>query len=181
MGTETRWATISGPTLEEAFADLQEEDGEERGKDIYSGSWCNCQGVREVSAEEFDAIDENSGASKHEPAMAKCIRKPIANSNKIKTDVVRFPNHGTRKWETIYNVVRIGWPDEVLAGYKLQADAIIAARTRCEKTPVGSVYEVRIAKRLVGKAGDTVCAKITYKKSSTERDGTWEIVGGMSC
>jgi len=179
MGTETRWATISGPTLEEAFEDLQEEDGEERGKDIYSGSWYNSQGIREVSQEVFDKQDKEGTASKHESAIAKCIKKPIVNTNKIKTDVVRYPNHGTRKWETVYEVVEIGWPDAVKAKYKLQADAIADARNRCGKNKRN--FRIDISKRLIGKAGATLCAKISYKKSSTERNGIWEIMGGMSC
>jgi hypothetical protein len=176
MGTETRWDTISGPTLEKAFEDLQEEDGEDRGKDVDSGSWYNSEGVHEVSAEKFDAMDSGN---KYEPAYAKCIKKPIGNTNKIKTDVVRYPNHGTRKWETVYEVVEIGWPDAVRAKYKLQADAITDARNRCSKNKRN--FRIDIAKHLVGKAGDTLCAKISYKKSSTERDGIWEIMGGMSC
>jgi hypothetical protein len=180
MGTTTRHETITGLSLQEAFRRLQKEDEREFGIDCYNGRWNNCQGVREVSAEEFDRRVKNYDITKHEPAIAKCVRKPITNTNKIKTDVVKYPNHGTRKWRTVY--VAVPYYDlDVYVNIKeeKQADAIAKARAFTEKT--GTTLRIIIQKELVSeKRNPELVAEIKYKKSSKERAGEWEIFGGMS-
>lgn len=185
MGTIVKQDRISGPTLEEAFRKLQEEDNYESGHDIYSGSWGNCvNGIKEVSAEEFDRKAQSGDISKHEPAIAKCVQKPIKNPNKIKTEVLRHPNSGTRKWKTVYVAV----PDDHYSASRYpiinimedkQADAITKAREYVEKHPKVSL-RIQIGKKLIGEGGEELVAEVRYKSSSKERDGIWEIMGGMS-
>jgi hypothetical protein len=180
MGSIRKYETISGRTLQEAFKKLQEEDGYETGHEIYSGSWVNCQGIREVSAEIYDRMVENDEVTKFETGIAKCITKPIGNTNTIKTEVKRIPNKGTRQWKTVYVAVPMyGYGDIVpvqIKEEKLQ-DAIDKARKYIEKHP-DTPLQIKIAKEL--QQVDPLCAEIRYKKSSKERDGVWEICGAMS-
>jgi len=176
MGTIIKTATITGKTLQSAFKRLQDECREEYGGDIYNGEWNNCQGVREVSAAEFDKCDD---MSKYQPAIAKCIRKPIVNTNKIKTVVTNYPVTGTRKWVTKYQATtyRNNYA-EMVVDELTQGAAIKKARAWVEKYPEDNLT-VHIAKVLEGQK--TMVAKIDYKSASNEKNGTWEIYGAMSC
>jgi hypothetical protein len=175
MGTITKRATITGRTLQEAFKKLQDECREEYGEDIYNGQWNNCSEVREVSAKEFDRCDD---MNKHEPAIAKCIRKPTTNTNKIKTVVTNYPATGTRKWVTRYRATsyRNNYA-EMVVDEPTQGAAIKKARAWVEKFP-DDYLTVHIAKVLEGQK--TMVAKIDYKKANNERNGAWEIFGAMS-
>lgn len=173
MGTITKTARISGRTLQEAFSNLQDSCREEYGDDIYNGQWNNCQGIVEVSTKEYDNTED---ITKHQPAIAKCIRKPKPNNNTIKTQVENFPNKGARKWVTMY--VAKGEYGEYIVKEEKQAIAIKKARAYVEKHPDKTI-NLHIVKMLVG--GETRVAKITYKPSKTEAKGEWEIYGAMSC
>ncbi len=175
MGTIQRRATISGKTLQEAFQKLQAGDKAEKGDDIYSGGWNNCCGIREVSPEKFDRRDD---INKHEGAIAKCIKKPIGNKNKIKTVVTNFPVKGARKWETKYEATSDtkGW-DTIIVSETKQAEAIKKVRDYVGKHPDETI-DLHIVKVL--KDVDSKVATINYKKSSAERYGVWEIFGAMS-
>ena len=177
MGAIHKEDTITGRTLGEAFNALQELDREELGNDYYNGSWHNAQGIVEVSRHKF----ENEEPSKHEAAWALCIRKPVGNNMKTKTTVTNFPAKGTRKWVTRYEVKHPEWGNVIVCEEK-QADAIKKARWLVEQSPDWNL-KVCITKRLVsGKTivRETKVAEINYKKSSTERDGTWDIQGCLS-
>ena len=174
MGAIERQATIEGRDLQSAFLLLQEEDREESGSDIYSGGWNNSTGVREVSKKEYHDYLIN-GVTKHEPAVAWCITKPIENNMKTKTTVTNFPAKGTRKWVTRYEVRHPEWGNVIICEEK-QADAIKKARSLVERNP-DLALEVLITKRLA--SGETKVAEINYKSSSKERDGVWEVNGTM--
>jgi hypothetical protein len=169
MGGITKEERIQGRTLSDAFKKLQDEDREELGDDYYCGGWHNSQGVKEVSERDFDF----DYITKHEPARALCVRKPVLNSNKVKTTVTNYPVKGARKWVTRY-VVRNGrGPLSDLYASDNQKDAIDKARKYSEKRPDNS-YEVHIVKELVGQP--TRVAEINYKKSSKECDGVWDVM-----
>jgi len=123
MGAIHKEDTITGRTLGEAFKALQDSDREELGNDYYNGSWHNAQGIVEVSRHKF----ENEEPSKHEPAWALCIKKPIGNNMKTKTTVTNYPAKGTRKWVTKYMVDDPRWAGTIIEELK-QADAIKKAR-----------------------------------------------------
>jgi hypothetical protein len=175
MGTMERFATIQGRTLQEAFKELQNEDESEYGQDIYSGRWNNCQGVREVSPSEFDKRYAESDISKHEVAIAKCVQKPIGNTNKVKTQVTNYPNKGARKWVTKY--VAETWDRGIIVEEESQTEAIKKARLYVDKHP-DVTLTVHITKKLV--SSPTKVAVIGYKPAKNERDGVWEIFGAMS-
>jgi len=179
MGTTTRHENMTGKDVQSAFRSLQESDREEYGDDVYNGRWNNCQGVREVSTSVFDKAVREGDNSKHQPAVAKCIRKPVKNNNAIKTQVENFPNKGTRKWVTKY-VAYQGYFGHDTSSVGIiessQAVAIKKARTYVSKHPNASLT-IRIEKVL--EKQDTKVAKITYKPAKNEADGEWEIYGGM--
>lgn len=177
MGAIQKTATISGRTLQEAFKKLQDSDEREEGNDIYSGGWNNSTGIREVSAKEWAKYEDEDSISKHEAAIAICVRKPVGNKNKIKTTVTNFPVKGTRKWVTKYEAKSDikGWESTVVSEFK-QADAIKKARAFVEKHPNESL-EINIVKVL---EGDSRVANIDYKPASNESEGTWDIFGCMS-
>ncbi len=176
MGAIQRYATIKGKTLDEAFKELQREDELERGRDCYSGGWNLASNVVEVSSKVFDRRHSDSDITKHEPAIAKCIRKPIRNTNAIKTRVTNYPNKGTRKWVTKY-VGYSGFPmPSPVVCEDSQAKAIQKAREYVEKNP-NSRVTIDIEKHLEGKQR---VAEIHYKPSSKEADGEWEVFGCMS-
>jgi hypothetical protein len=177
MGTIVKHARIKGRSLRDAFSQLQREDEEESGNNIYSGGWNNCQGLREVSKEEFDRRSKNEDVSKHESGIAYCVKKPISNTNKVKTEVQNFPVQGVRKWITKYVIYQVTWEPVEKGSYTTQTEAIKKARELCEKNP-DNRYDILIEKRL--EKGSQKCATITYKKSTKEADGVWEIMGAMS-
>tara|TARA_B100000767_G_scaffold88755_1_gene85254 strand:- start:74 stop:604 length:531 start_codon:yes stop_codon:yes gene_type:complete len=174
MGAIEKQATIKGKDLRTAFKNLQDCDREDYGCNVYSGGWNNAQGAVEVSRKEYQDYLVN-GVTKHEPAVAFCITKPIGNNMKTKTSVTNYPAKGTRKWVTKYQVNHPQWGN-VLVSENKQADAIKKARELVEKNP-DWILKVQITKVL--ESGETKVAIVNYKKSSTERDGVWEVNGTM--
>tara|TARA_R110001606_G_scaffold19453_6_gene71340 strand:- start:3383 stop:3913 length:531 start_codon:yes stop_codon:yes gene_type:complete len=175
MGAITKTEVITGSTLKQAFSELQDLDRDELGSDHYSGGWNNLYGVTEVSKSKFDECEKEGGPSRHENGLAWCTRKPILNTMKVKTSVTSYPNVGTRKWTTKYEV-ECPKHGNILISELKQADAIKKARQLVEKDNTLRLT-VHIVKTL---ESDSKVATIDYKKSSTERDGTWEIIGTMS-
>lgn len=175
MGAIRKQAKISGRTLGEAFKKLQDSDEREIGEDIYSGGWNNCAGIREISASEFDKRLKEENISKFEGAIAKCLKKPVSNDSKIKTSVENFPNKGARKWETRYIAEESKWGREVINEVS-QTLAIKKARKYVETHPEERL-NIIITKQLSTSAK---VATISYKKSSKEADGVWEVYGEMN-
>ena len=174
MGGIHKENTIYGRDLKTAFRNLQKEEEEEYGNDIYSGGWNNASGVREVSCDDYIKIVEEGGPDKHESAIACCIRKPKLNKMKVKTAVISFPNKGTRKWITKY-VADCNRGFEVVCELS-QADAIKKARAYVDKNP-DERLEVYITKKLETNAK---VAEIHYKKAKNEADGGWDIAATLS-
>ena len=172
MGAIGKEDSIRGRTLGEAFKELQDSDREELGNDYYNGGWNNATGIKEVSRDKF----ENGEPSKHEDAWALCTRKPVGNNMKTKTTVTNFPAKGTRKWVTKYVVDDPRWGGTIISELK-QTEAIKKARALVEKNPTWKL-KVYITKLLQNQ--EPTVAEINYKKSSTERDGTWDIQGCLS-
>ena len=174
MGAVRKTETIEGKTLQSAFANLQVEAMREYGDDFYSGGWNNATGVREVSSSYYN--DNKEDVSKHEDAIAVCIRKPKANTNAIKTTVDRVPNKGTRKWVTMYVGHCNSDSHYIDIREELQSEAIKKARTYVSKNP-GVKIAIHIEKELCDQS--SLVAHIKYKPSSSEADGMWEITGEL--
>jgi hypothetical protein len=77
---------------------------------------------------------------------------------------------GTKKWILKYSVKSY---DGVISSHLTKGDAVKAARIYTEKYL--SPTAVHMTKTL--EKGKTEVAKITYKKSTTERDGQWVFFG----
>ena len=169
MGAIHKEDRITGRTLTEAFKYLQDSDREELGNDYYNGGWNNAQGIIEVSKAKFDSGEP----SKHEAAWALCTRKPVENNMKTKTTVTNFPAKGARKWVTMYEATDRRYMN-VYASEEKQTLAIKKARVIVEKNP-DLVLDIHIVKKLINSS--TKVADIKYKKSSTEKDGSWDIKG----
>ena len=92
---------------------------------------------------------------------------------KTKTIVTNFPAKGTRKWVTKYVVDDPRWNGTIIEELK-QADAIKKARALVEKNPT---WKLKVYITKVLEQHQSLVAEINYKKSSTERDGIWEIKG----
>ena len=172
MGAIMKEDRINGRTLSSAFKSLQDYDREEMGNDYYSGGWNNAQGIVEVDADEFN----NNDPSKHEPAWALCVQKPIGNTNANKSTVIDYPVKGTRKWSTKYQVIHPLHRDVCISEDK-KGDAVKKAREMVSKNPDLSPLTINIVKVL---DGNSVVSKIEYKPSSKERDGIWEIKGCLA-
>ena len=101
---------------------------------------------------------------------AICVKEPIGNNNKIKTQVEHIVEAGTKKWVLRY-VVQNG--DHVIGAWPTKGEALIDARKYTEKNQVSTTI---IMKKFLEKGSDKV-AKITYKKATNERDGEWIFFG----
>jgi len=185
MGAIIKEETVTGATIGKAVQALMDSDRIEvgDGANTYdNGGWHNHSGgIKVVDRTEFDKIVREQDVDKHGYIYACECLKPIANEMKIKTEVTRFPNTGTRKWLTVYVAVpRYGASEypRINIMEEKQADAIIKARAYVEKNP-GCPLRVQIGKKLIGTKGGEVVAEISYKKSSKERDGRWDIIGCM--
>ena len=156
-----------GKSVQDAFSELQDDHRREKGDDYYSGGFHNCTLIAKPEADEgaLDAIDSDDMYKGD--AFWAVVREPKPNKNKIKSVVTRYPNKGTREWNTYYEI-----RDE-MGSYqqqrKSQTEAIAVARGLQERFPENN-YEVHIVKKL---NGETRVAKTRYKPSTTEKDGIW--------
>ena len=186
MGGTKEYNTRTGRTVGQAFDNLREELLEEHGHDYYAGHQGNNElDTRKIFKSEKELNkwmqkQENNGTYYKGTSFAYEIVTPKSNTNKTKTQVNRFPNKGTRKWETVYVGVADGYGgiQDVQIIETKQADAIAKARAYVEKNPDVSI-KIQIGKRLIGE--DVLCAEVTYKPSTTERKGKWGFIGWCSC
>lgn len=156
----------------------EEEYGHQQG---YSGE-INCSiGYKDVTKEwkaskktldQFIA-DKSDDLSKHQAAQAICIEEPIANKNVIKSQVEHIVTPGTKKWVLKYVVS--GYDGDI-SSHDTKGSAVTAARAYTEKYLSSTV--IKMEKRI--EKSNAVVAKITYKRSSTERDGRWVFFGVAS-
>jgi len=183
MGATLERNVATGRTVEAAFKGLQEALNIDYGTEYYQGhQGTNALNTDKIFKNESEVLrfmeDHNycKGTS-----FAYEIQKPIVNKNTIKTTVTRFPNKETRKWETVYVGVVSSYFDkyhhiEIIEAK--QVDAIAKARLYVEKNPDVTI-KIEIRKRLIN--NKTLCAKIEYKPSKTERLGRWGFIGYCAC
>lgn len=175
MGTTVRVATSAGKTYHEAFERLQNEDAYEYGHDSYNGGFNNVT----ILLAEVKELPEDIGKRY---AVGRCIRKPVQNTNKVKSEVKAFPNKGERTWVTEYYtepspLCALRNEEKHIPTFidTHQEKCIEKARQYVEKNP-GIELEVHIRKVLKGKV--TKVAEVKYKPSSDEKEGIWEFIGG---
>jgi hypothetical protein len=184
MGAHSIVVTAHGKNINEAFKNAQKEAEEEHGSNPYNGAINNCSFIRDVTNKlgqfsESDYLDEwiIDNTNKRE-IMGYCISEPKLNTNKTKSHVERIPQKGTRKWVTKYEAYNLYNHEEVHVSSDKLDDCISKARKLVEAGRISSL-DVRITKHL--EVGNTKCARVNYKKSKTERAGTYVFVGFAPC
>jgi hypothetical protein len=172
----------SGKTASEAYNRACEEAEQEYGsQDGYNGTISTTHGFRDeteaygkskfndVSAYIRDRFD--SHAMNKRDCSAICVVKPVGNKNKTKSQVEHIVTPGTKKWILKYFVY--SGRDSFIGAYLTKGEAVTKARAHTEKTQESTYITME---KVLDKANKTV-AKITYKKSTTERDGEWVFFG----
>jgi len=180
MGACSIVVTGKGKTMQDAYRSLVNEAKEEHGSDPYNGEINNCELSGDITHRRSDFKDEGKfidwiiedKAQKRE-VYGFCVKKPVSNTNQIKTVVTNFPQKGTRKWITKY-IALDKWEGNVVCEAESQTECIKKARAYVEQHPNIRV-EVQIQKTLVG--GKNKVADIEYKKASNEKLGTYTFVG----
>ena len=173
----------SGKTLQNAYKSACDmAEGEYGHQEGYNGTISTTHGVRDVTENynksKFDSVEQYIRSQVEvlgkRDCHAICIRKPIENKNKTKSQVEHIFTPGTKQWILKYEVE--GYYDNdgnVIASCTTKGDAVKAARAFTEKHQITT--RILMRKHLI-KASPTV-AKITYKKAPTERDGEWIFFG----
>ena len=171
----------SGKTAQEVYRKLCEIAEEEYGhQDGYNGTISTTDGFRDetelynkskfndVSAYIYNRFD--SHAMNKRDCSAICVRQPVANKNKTQSQVEHIVTPGTKKWVLKYVVQR---GDHFIGSWNTKGDAVKDARKYTEKHQVPTSI---VMKKYLEK-GDNLVARITYKKSPTERNGEWIFFG----
>ena len=171
-----------GKSVQAAYNSAVERAEEEYGhQEGYSGEINSSAGYRDVTKEwkaskktlnQFMA-EQQDKLSKHQGAQAICIQEPVANKNTIKSQVEHIVTPGTKKWVLKYVVS--GYDGEI-SSHDTKGSAVTAARAYTEKYLSSTV--IQMEKRI--EKANAVVAKITYKRSSTEKDGRWVFFGWAS-
>jgi len=178
FATQSRGKSVKH-AYDRAVAEAEYEHGHQEG---YSGEINSSAGYRDVTKEYKasgktirDFMDQQMGKlTKHQGAQAICIQEPRGNDNKIKTQVEHVVTPGTKKWVLTY-IVYCG--DSRIASAITKGDAVKRARAYSEKNQCTTTIKME---RRLEKDAHALVAKITYKKSSTERDGEWIFFGWAS-
>ena len=186
MGAISIDVSARGENINDAFNRAVETAEEELGTDPYNGGINHCELIADwtykYNGKNLNKLCEEiiRKCNKRE-VIGICLDKPVPNKSKTKSKVVNIPQKGTRKWETVYQAVTMGynrhlnaWSDTVVVEGKTQAECVKKARAYVEKNKHVDLT-IKISKRLV--SGNVECAKVSYKKSKTEKEGRYLFVG----
>lgn len=179
MGQALIYRSEKGKNIEDAFKRACEKDEKYYGhQEGYSGGIHTCNLQKDVTSmlktkSRSELKDYIANTTSKREIWGYCIEQPVLNKNKVKSQVDVTPQKGTRKWETIYKAVT-SWEGNEITRDKSQTACIKKARAYVEANPDVSL-KVIIAKELT--EGNTKCATVTYKKSTTEKLGLYKFVG----
>ena len=181
MGATQFKVRNTGKTAEEAYKTACEIAEDEYGhQDGYNGTISTTHSFRDetelynksklndVYAYIHGRFDSHSMGKRD--CSAICVCKPVANKNKTQSQVEHIVTPGTKKWVLKYVVQR---GDHFIGSWNTKGDAVKDARKYTEKHQVPTSI---VMKKYLEK-GDNLVARITYKKSPTERDGEWVFFG----
>jgi len=179
MGASFFRTTYRGKSLSDAYKSAVQDAEEEYGHDSYNGTISTTDGVTDLTSSYKssgkslnDYIDLWVEKGRKRQCLAICIEQPKENTNKTKTQVEHVVTKGTRKWILLYTVYE-AWNDRFIASFDNKGDAVKRAREISEKNQ--AEVHVKMEKKL--DQGTPLTAKITYKKSKTEKDGKWVFFG----
>lgn len=167
-----------GRSAKEVYDRLVEAAEDEYGhQEGYNGTISTTHGFRDITNEwKASKMDINSFIDKKLEDARKydcfcvCTDAPKVNSNKTKTQVEHIVTKGTKKWVTKYVVFDY---DHEVGKYNTKGDAVKAARAHTEKTLRST--SVILTKSM--EKGNSQVAKVTYKRSVTEKDGRYVFFG----
>jgi hypothetical protein len=173
----------TGKTAEEAYKRACDYAEQEYGtQDGYNGTISTTHSFRDeteaYNKSKFNDVSVyirnrfDSHSMNKRDCSAICVLKPIANKNKTKSQVEHIVTPGTKQWVLKYEVEN-HYEDRVIASCMTKGDAVKMARAYTEKHQ----QSTKIVMRKVLVKSDPTVAKITYKKSPTERDGEWIFFG----
>ena len=166
-----------GKSAQDVFTRLVENAEREHGDDPYNGTISTVSGFRDITEEYkrsgkeiYRFINDKFDNANKRDCFAICIHPPVDNKNKTKSQVEHIVTPGTKKWVLKYVVYTF---DNQLGSYNTKGDAVKAARAHTEKTfkSTSIVMEKKLEK------GSNQVAKISYKKSTAEKDGEWVFFG----
>lgn len=174
------WFQINGrgKSLSEAYLSVSKEAEAEYGYDGYNGTISTTISYTDLTPQFkrsgkslADYIDMQMDKLHKRDCAAICLEEPVANKNKTKSQVEHIVTPGTKKWVLRYVVY--DWEDTFLGGYLTKGEAVKKAREYTERTqnPTNICMEKTLEK------GNRTVARITYKKSSTEKLGRWVFFG----
>ena len=182
MGATQFKVRYTGKTADEAYRNACDDAEQEYGsQDGYNGTISTTHGFRDeteaynrskfndVSAYIYNRFDSH-GMNKRD-CSAICVRQPVGNKNKTKSQVEHIVTPGTKKWILKYFV--FANYDTFIGAYLTKGEAVTKARAHTEKTQESTYITME---KVLDKANKTV-AKITYKKATNERDGEWIFFG----
>lgn len=180
MGANWVYVRQRGKNAEQAYNEAVENAEREYGhQEGYSGqinSTAGCRDVTEKWKASGKTLDEyinerHDEMTKHHGAECICISAPKGNTNKIKSVVEHVVEKGTKKWVLKY--VAYSHSRGAIGKFNTKGEAVKAARKYTEEQQADSWVEM---KKVLEK-GSTLTAKISYKKSTTERDGEYIFYG----
>jgi len=177
MGATWFKQTASGASCNDAYNKACDDAEDYAGhQESYNGTISTTYGVTDLSVnfknskmKLRDYINSQMERLNKRECAAICIHEPVCNKNKIKTQVEHIVTPGTKKWVLYYTVEA----DMHIGSFTTKGEAVKKARAYTEKT--GKFSRVKVEKRL--EKGESTVAKITYKKSSTEKEGRWVFFG----
>jgi hypothetical protein len=178
MGASWFEMTAYGNTLREAYSNAVEDAEQESGHDSYNGTISTTHTIDDLtdqfrrSKKSFDDYVKMQQDKLHKRDCAGiCILDPISNKNKTKSQVEHIVTPGTKKWVLQYAI--LNYSNDVLSAHLTKGDAVRIARYHTEKTQ----QPTKIIMRKVLEDGNPLVARITYKKSTTERAGKYILFG----
>jgi hypothetical protein len=178
MGASTFTMYARGKNLSDAYDRAVENATREYGDDPYNGTVSTTNGVTDVTQsfkrskkEVYAFIDSEWDRFSKRDCAAICLEEPKTNTNKVKSQVDHIVTSGTKKWVLKYVVRKYNHND--LSSHATKGDAVKAARTYTEKTQEQTTIHMV---KVLDKCSDQV-AKISYKKSTSEKDGRWLLFG----
>ncbi len=170
----------TGKTAEEAYKRICEIAEEEYGhQDGYNGTISTTHGFRDETEmygkskfNDVSAYIRNRFESMNKrDCSAICVRQPVANKNKTKSQVEHIVTSGTKKWVLRY-VIHNGRGQKI-ADYITKGHVVNNARKYTERTQISTC--ITMEKQL--EQCSSRVANITYKKAINERDGEWIFFG----
>ena len=183
MGSQSFTVQSRGKNVTDAYNRAVEDANDEYGhQEGYSGAINSSAGFRDVTNEwknskkNMDKFinEQMDKLTKHQGAQAICLEEPKTNGNKIKTQVEHIVTPGTKKWVLTYIIYH---GESRIASAVTKGDAVKRARAYSEKNQCTTTIKME---RRLEKDSHALVAKITYKKSSDEKEGRWMFFGWAS-